>query len=71
MDLKERYGYLAKDLVEEFAKFDKKNNVGGKLTQSSKFRKFEGIGKISTKPFSILKIVKLRKILFFIIIKKN
>ena len=53
MDLKEKYGYLAKDLVEEFAKFDKKENAGGKWTQSSKFKKFEGIGKISTKPFSI------------------
>jgi actin-related protein 3 len=53
MELKEKYGYLAKDLIEEFAKFDKKQNVGGKLAQSSKFKKFEGIGKISTKPFSI------------------
>ena len=53
MDLKEKYGYLAKDLIEEFARFDKKQNVGGKLTQSSKFKKFEGIGKISAKPFSI------------------
>ena len=53
MELKEKHGYLAKDLIEEFAKFDKKQNVGGKLTQSSKFKKFEGIGKISTKPYSI------------------
>jgi len=53
MELKEKYGYLAKDLIEEFGKFDKKQNVGGKLTQSSKFKKFEGIGKISTKPYSI------------------
>ena len=53
MDLKEKYGYLAKDLIEEFAKFDKKGNQGGKLVQSTKFKKFEGIGKISTKPFSI------------------
>ena len=53
MDLKEKYGYLASDLVHEFAKYDKKQNVGGKLTQSSKFRKYESIGKISGKPFSI------------------
>ena len=53
MELKEKHGYLAKDLIEEFAKFDKKKNVGGKLEQSSKFKKFEGIGKISTKPYSI------------------
>ena len=46
MDLKEKYEYLARDLVDEFAKYDKKQNVGGKLTQSSKFRKYEVIGKI-------------------------
>ena len=53
MELKEKHGYLAKDLIEEFAKFDKKKNEGGKLIQSSKFKKFEGIGKISAKPYSI------------------
>ena len=53
MEIKEKYGYLARDLVEELAKYDKKQNVGGKLTQNSKFRKFEGIGKISNKPYSI------------------
>ena len=39
MELKEKHGYLAKDLIEEFAKFDKKKEAGGKLTQSSKFKK--------------------------------
>ena len=53
MELKEKHGYLAKDLVEEFAKFDQKKSEGGKLKQSSKFKKFEGIGKISGKPYSI------------------
>ena len=53
MELKEKHGYLAKDWIEEFAKFDKKQTVNGKLAQSSKFKKFEGIGKISTKPYSI------------------
>ena len=53
MELKEKHGYLAKDLIEEFAKFDKKKNEGGKLIQSHKFKKFQGIGKISAKPFSI------------------
>ena len=53
MELKEKHGYLAKDLIEEFAKFDKKKNEGGKLIQSNKFKKFSGIGKISTKPYSI------------------
>ena len=48
MELKEKHGYLAKDLVEEFAKFDNKKNEGGKIIQSSKFKKFSGIGKIST-----------------------
>ena len=53
MELKEKHGYLAKDLIEEFAKFDKRKSDGGKLYQSSKFKKFEGIGKISAKPYSI------------------
>ena len=53
MELKEKYSYLAKNLIDEFAKFDKKQNVDGKLTQSIKFKTFEGIGKISNKPYSI------------------
>ena len=53
MELKEKHGYLAKDLIEEFAKFDKKKNEGGQLKQSSKFKKFSGIGKISNKPYTI------------------
>ena len=53
MDLKEKHGYLAKDLVQEFGRFDQKEFEGGKIKQSSKFKKFEGIGKISNKPFSI------------------
>ena len=53
MELKEQHGYLAKDLVQEFGKFDQKEFEGGKIKQSSKFKKFEGIGKISNKPFSI------------------
>ena len=54
MDIKEKYGYISKDLLEEFAKFDEKkmNESSKKLVQSSKFKKFEGIGKISLKPFS-------------------
>ena len=47
IELKKKHGYLAKYLIEEFAKFDKKQNVGGKLTQSNKFKKFKGTGKIS------------------------
>jgi actin-related protein 3 len=53
MELKEQHGYLAKDLVQEFGRFDQKEFEGGKIKQSSKFKKFEGIGKISNKPFSI------------------
>ena len=52
-ELKEKYGYLTKDLLEEFSKFDKKMVVNGKLEQSCKFKKFEGVGKISKVPFSI------------------
>ena len=53
MELKEKYGYLAKDLMDEFKKFDRKEKIDGKLTQNTKFKKFEGTGKISSKPFSI------------------
>ena len=53
MELKEKHGYLASDLIKEFSKFDTKKNEGGKLIQSSKFKKFSGIGKISSKPYTI------------------
>mgnify|MGYP004448473773 CR=1 FL=1 len=54
MDIKEKYGYLAKDLIEEFAKYDeKKTDDKGKFAQSRKFKKYAGVGKISGKPFSI------------------
>ena len=52
-ELKEKYGYLTKDLLEEFSKFDKKMVENGKIKQSCKFKKFEGVGKISKVPFSI------------------
>ena len=52
-ELKEKYGYLTNDLLEEFSKFDKKMVENGKIKQSCKFKKFEGIGKISKTPFSI------------------
>lgn len=29
MKFKEKYGYFTKDLIKEFAKFDKKQNIGG------------------------------------------
>ena len=53
MKLKEKYGYVAGDLLEEFAKFDKKDNKSGKPAQSKKFKFFEGIGEISKKPYKL------------------
>lgn len=55
MDVKEKYGYLCKDIVEEFSKFDEKDydDINKKYSLNSKFKKFEGIGKISQKKFSI------------------
>ena len=53
MEIKEKHGYLAKDLVEEFGRFDKKQTKDGKIAQSSKFKKYDGIGKITKKPYSI------------------
>ena len=53
MELKEKHGYLAKDLIKEFAKYDTKKSEGGKIIQSSKFKKFSGVGTITGKPFSI------------------
>ncbi len=53
MEVKEKYGYLAKDLIDEFAKYDKKGNSNDKVTQSTKFKKYSGVGKISQKPYTI------------------
>ena len=53
MDLKEKYGYLSRDIIEEISKFDKKKNENGKLSQSHKFKKMEGVGRISNKQYSI------------------
>lgn len=47
--IKEEYGYVCKDVVEEFSKYDtSKINEEG-----SKFKKYSGIGQISKKPYSI------------------
>ena len=40
-------------MVKEFVNFDQNRNEGGKLLQSSKFKKYEGIGKNTNKPYSI------------------
>jgi actin-related protein 3 len=55
MDIKEKYGYLCKDVVEEFSKYDKKDydEINQKYSLNSKFNKYTGEGKISRKPFSI------------------
>ena len=55
MDLKEKYGYVANDLLKEFAKYDKKEEDDKMKTfiQSNKFNMYSGIGKITQKPFSI------------------
>ena len=54
MDIKEKHGYIAKDIIEEFGKFDeKKKDNNNKFIQNSHFKKYEGTGKISKQPFSI------------------
>lgn len=44
MDIKEKYSYVAKDIVEEFGKFDQKeyDEVNKKYALSSKYKKYEG-----------------------------
>ena len=55
MDLKEKHGYVADDLLEEYAKFDTKQEdektKGPK--QSKSFKKFKGTGKISGQEYNI------------------
>ena len=53
MELKEKYGYLSRDIIGVISKFDKKKNENGKFAQSLKFKKMEGVGRISNKPYSI------------------
>ncbi len=55
MDIKEKYGYLARDIVEEYSKFDEKDydEISKTYSLSSKFKKHSGIGKITNKPFNI------------------
>lgn len=40
MKIKEKYGYVCKDVMKEYAKFDKKGEEDGKVIQSNKFKKF-------------------------------
>lgn len=55
MEAKEKYGYVCKDIVEEFGKFDEKmyDDITKNYSLNSKFKKLTGIGKISRKPYSI------------------
>ena len=55
MDLKEKHGYVADDLLEEYAKFDTKqeNEETKKPKQSKSFKKFKGTGKISGQEYNI------------------
>lgn len=54
-EIKEKYGYLSKDLLEEYAKFDEKkfDEATKKYIQSPKFKKYEGVGVMSGKPYSV------------------
>ena len=55
MDLKEKHGYVADDLLEEYAKFDtKQEDEMTKMPKQSKyFKKFKGTGKISGQEYKI------------------
>ena len=55
MDLKEKHGYVANDLLEEYAKFDTKqeNEKTKEPKQSKQFKKFKGTGKISGQEYNI------------------
>jgi len=51
MDLKEKHGYLARDILLEIQKFDTKNEKEKIFTQSKKFLTAQGIGKITNMPY--------------------
>jgi len=55
MDIKEKYGYLSRVIVEEFTKFDKKDydDITRTYSLNSKFKKYSGVGKITNKPYTI------------------
>ena len=38
--VKEKYGYVCKDVLKEFNSYDKKTEANGQLVQSAKFKKF-------------------------------
>jgi actin-related protein 3 len=53
MGIKEKYGYIAQDLLAELERFDTKELKDGQKVQSNKFKKVEGIGAVSGKPYKI------------------
>jgi actin-related protein 3 len=55
VEIKENYGYLCRDVIEELNKYDEKTRDPntGELTQNPKYKKHSGIGQISKKPYSI------------------
>ena len=55
MDLKEKHGYVADDLLEEYANFDTKqeDEKTKEPKQSKSFKKFKGTGKISGQEYKI------------------
>lgn len=43
MDIKEKYGYVCKDLLDEYSKWDKKTtDNSGKPINGSKYKKYKG-----------------------------
>lgn len=55
MEIKEKHGYLCKDIVEEFTKWDDKiiDETTKKYSLGSKFKKYTANGKITDKPICI------------------
>lgn len=55
MEIKEKHGYLSKDIVEEFSKWDEKiiDDVTKKYSLGPKFKKYQSTGKITNKPINI------------------
>jgi len=52
-DVKEKYGYVCRDLLDEYSKFDEKKNINGVQSLSSKYKTYTGTGQITKKPFSV------------------
>jgi actin-related protein 3 len=55
MEIKEKHGYLTKDIVEEFCKWDEKiiDDVTKKYTMGPIFKKYQGIGKTTNSQINI------------------